>query len=108
MASTQEYVDYVMEQIKGLQEVAYRKMMGEYILYYQGKIFGGIYDNRFLIKITEASKKILINGKQELPYPGAKMMFLIEEIEDKELLENLIPKVCEELELPKSRKRRNI
>ncbi len=104
MASTQEYVAYVMEQLEPLGEVANRKMMGEYVLYYQGKVFGGIYDNRVLIKINSVSEKMLPNGTRQIPYPGAKPMFLVEELEDTEFLKKLIPQMCEEIELPKRRK----
>lgn len=104
MASTQEYVAYVMEQLEPLGEVANRKMMGEYVLYYQGKVFGGIYDNRVLIKINSVSEEMLPNGIKQIPYPGAKPMFLVEELEDTEFLKKLIPQMCEEIELPKRRK----
>ena len=76
-------------------------MMGEYILYYQGKVFGGIYDNRFLVKITKSSTALLPNASKELPYPGAKEMLLVDELEDKEFLAKLIKFLCEEL--PKKR-----
>lgn len=104
MASTQEYVAYVMEQLAPLGQVANRKMMGEYVLYYQGKVFGGIYDNCVLIKINRVSEKLLPNGTRQIPYPGAKPMFLMEELEDTEFLKKLIPQMCEEIELPKRRK----
>ena len=76
-------------------------MMGEYILYYQGKVFGGIYDNRFLVKITKSSTALLPNASKELPYPGTKEMLLVDELEDKELLAKLIKSIYEEL--PKKR-----
>ena len=76
-------------------------MMGEYILYYQGKVFGGIYDNRFLVKITKSSAALLPSASKELPYEGAKEMLLVDELEDKELLAKLIKSIYEEL--PKKR-----
>lgn len=105
MASTQEYVDYVIEQLSDLREIASLKMMGEYVLYYQGKVFGGIYDNRFLVKITKSSEELMKHARREIPYPGAKEMFLVEELEDREFLNQLIPKMAEDIPLSKKRKR---
>lgn len=78
MASSKEYYDYVLDQLSLLDDVSSRKMMGEYILYYKGKIFGGIYDDRFLIKKTEAALDLLENVAEEIPYEGAKPMLLAE------------------------------
>lgn len=104
MASTKDYLDYILEQLSGLSEVSHRAMMGEYILYYQGKVIGGIYDNRFLIKPTKSAKALLPNAPLELPYEGAKEMLLVEDIEDRELLENLLNAMVDELPAPKKRK----
>ena len=104
MASAKDYLDYILEQLSGLSEVSYRAMMGEYILYYQGKVIGGIYDNRFLIKPTKSAKALLPNAPLELPYEGAKEMLLVEDIEDRELLENLLNAMVDELPAPKKRK----
>ena len=104
MASTKDYLDYILEQLSGLSEVSHRAMMGEYILYYQGKVIGGIYDNRFLIKPTKSAKALLPNAPLELPYEGAKEMLLVEDIEDRELLENLLNAMVDELPTPKKRK----
>lgn len=104
MASTKDYLDYILEQLGGLSDVSYRAMMGEYILYYQGKVIGGIYDNRFLIKPTKSAKALLPNAPLELPYEGAKEMLLVEDIEDRELLENLLNAMVDELPAPKKRK----
>lgn len=104
MASTMDYLDYILEQLSGLSEVSHRAMMGEYILYYQGKVIGGIYDNRFLIKPTKSAKTLLPNAPLELPYEGAKEMLLVEDIEDRELLENLLNAMVDELPAPKKRK----
>ena len=103
MASTKDYLDYILEQLSGLSEVSHRAMMGEYILYYQGKVIGGIYDNRFLIKPTKSAKALLPNAPLELPYEGAKEMLLVEDIEDRELLENLLNAMVGELPAPKKR-----
>ena len=76
-------------------------MMGEYILYYKGKVFGGIYDNRFLVKPVEAAKNMMPNAPLETPYPGGKKMLLVEEIDNKEFLKELIIAICGELPAPK-------
>ena len=101
MASTQEYLNFILEQLSKLSEISYRMMMGEYILYYQGKVFGGIYDNRFLVKITKSSSALLPNASKEQPYEGAKEMLLVDEVEDKDFLAKLIKSMSEEL--PKKR-----
>ena len=101
MASTQEYLNFILEQLSKLSDISYRMMMGEYILYYRGKVFGGIYDNRFLVKITKSSSALLPNASKELPYEGAKEMLLVDEVEDKDFLSKLIKSMSEEL--PKKR-----
>lgn len=101
MASSKEYLDYIMEQLSELDEVSYRKMMGEYIIYYRGKIVGGIYDDRFLVKPVNAALKLLPNAARELPYEGAKEMLLVDETDDKDLLRNLLDAMYDELPAPK-------
>ena len=90
MPSTQDYCDFVLDQLSLLSDISTRKMMGEYILYYKGKIFGGIYDNRFLVKPTESAKKIMPDAPLEVPYPGGKKMLLVEDIDNKEFLKGLV------------------
>lgn len=97
MATSKEYKEFIVEQLSYLNEITIRPMMGEYLLYYQGKLFGGIYDNRLLIKITEIGKKLMENPKEEIPYQGAKPMLLVEELENQEDLKKLIISTCEEL-----------
>lgn len=104
MASSKEYLDYIMEQLSELDEVSYRKMMGEYIIYYRGKIVGGIYDDRFLVKPVNAVLKLLPNAARELPYEGAKEMLLVDETDDKDLLRNLLDAMYDELPAPKRKK----
>ena len=106
MASSQEYLDFIIEQLHTLDDVSYRKMMGEYILYYRGKIFGGIYDDRLLVKITNASRQLMIEAIEELPYDGAKPMLLVEDVDNKEFLYQLIRKMYEELPTPKVKKKK--
>ena len=99
MPSSKSYPEFVLEQLSGLGDIACKPMMGEYILYYQGKIFGGIYDDRLLVKNTPSARRLMPNAPLELPYPGAKEMLLVEEIDDRAFLERL---VCEMVtELPK-------
>ncbi|OBR95495.1 MULTISPECIES: TfoX/Sxy family protein [Clostridium] len=106
MASSQEYLDFIIGQLDTLNNISYRKMMGEYILYFQGKIFGGIYDDRFLVKITKSSKQLMLGGTEELPYDGAKPMLLVHNVDNKELLYKLITEMYEELSYPKVKKKK--
>ena len=105
MTSTKDYLEYILEQLSNLEDITYRAMMGEYILYYRGKIIGGIYDNRFLVKPVEAAVSMMPNAELELPYEGAKEMLLVDDIENKEFLRELLGAMYDEL--PASRKRRN-
>ena len=98
MASSKEYVDFILEQCDGLSA---RAMMGEFVLYYGGKVVGGVYDNRLLVKPTPSAKKRMPNAPMELPYEGAKKMFLVENMEDKAFLQSLLAAIAEELPAPK-------
>lgn len=104
MASSKEYLEYVLEQLSGLEDITYRAMMGEYIIYYKGKIVGGIYDNRLLVKPVKSARALLPDAPLELPYEGAEEMLLIEDIEDRELPEKLFRSMLDELPAPKKRK----
>ena len=104
MASTKEYLEFITDQLSLLDEISFKKMMGEYILYYKGRVFGGIYDNRFLVKITPKALDIVENPIKELPYKGAKEMLLVDNLEDKEFLKNLIESIYEEF--PSKNKKR--
>lgn len=103
MASSKEYLTFILEQLSGLDEITYRGMMGEYIIYYRGKIIGGIYDNRFLIKPVKSAVDFLPNATYETPYKGAKDMLLVDDIEDKEFLFQLINAMYDELPAVKKR-----
>ena len=103
MASDKAYLEFVLEQLSGLDEITYRAMMGEYIIYYKGKIVGGIYDDRFLVKITKSSSKMMPDAQKELPYEGAKEMFLVDNIDDRVFLRELISSMYGELPAPKKR-----
>ncbi len=89
MASSKEYLDYVLEQLSETGDVTSRAMMGEYILYFRGKVIGGIYDNRLLVKPVKAARRMMPDASEELPYDGAKPMLSVDNIEDKEFL-----KIC--------------
>lgn len=105
MASTKEYLDYILEQLSDLEDISYRAMMGEYIIYYHGKIIGGIYDDRFLVKPVKAAKDMMPNADMELPYDGAKEMVLVDDVDDKDFLRELLEAMYEELPAPKKRRK---
>lgn len=88
MATSKEYKDFILEQLELLNDITCKPMMGEYLLYYNGILFGGIYDDRLLVKKVENNKKY--HMKEELPYEGAKTMYLVEDIDNKELLKEII------------------
>lgn len=105
MASKKEYLDFVLEQLSGLNDISFRAMMGEYIIYYQGKIVGGIYDDRFLVKPTNSAKKLMPDARLELPYEGAKEMLLVENLDNREFLNELLNAMIDELPDPKKKKK---
>ena len=103
MASDKEYLIFILEQLSELEDVSYRPMMGEYIIYYRGKAVGGIYDDRFLVKPTAAAKALMPDAKRELPYDGAKEMLLVDNVDDREFLKNLLQAMYPELPAPKKK-----
>ena len=106
MASDREYLDFILEQLSGLENVAWKPMMGEYIIYWRGRIVGGIYDNRFLIKPTKSAVAMLPDADRELPYEGAKEMLLVDNVDNREFLEELLAAMYEELPPPKKARRK--
>ena len=104
MASNKEYLDFILEQLSELDDISYRAMMGEYIFYYRGKIIGGIYDDRFLVKPTKSAVAMMPNAEMELPYDGAKEMLLVEDVDNKEFLRELLEAMYSELPAPKKKK----
>ena len=104
MGSSKDYLDFILEQLSDMQDVSYRAMMGEYILYYRGKIVGGIYDDRFLVKPTASAMAMMPNASKELPYPGAKEMLLVEDVENREFLRELFEAMVDELPEPRKKK----
>lgn len=105
MASSKEYLDFVLEQLSDLEEITYRAMMGEYILYYRGKIVGGIYDNRLLVKPVKSAVLLMPKASYELAYEGAKEMLLVDNIDSKEFLTRLFNAMYDELPAPKKKKK---
>ena len=106
MASSKNYLQFVLEQLSELDEITYRTMMGEFIIYYRGKIVGGIYDDRLLVKPVKSAISYMPTVSYELPYEGAKEMLLVAEIDNKEFLTGLFNAMYEELPTPKSKKKK--
>ena len=104
MASSKEYLEFILEQLSDSDAVYYRPMMGEYILYYKGKIIGGIYDDRFLVKPVKSALAMMPDAVRELPYAGAKEMLPVDNVENKEFLAELLKAMYEELPEPKKKK----
>ena len=103
MSSSKQYLEFVLEQLSNLKDISYRAMMGD-IIYYQGKIVGGIYDDRFLVKPTKSAISMMPNATMELPYKGAKEMLLVDEVDNKEFLAELFNAMYNELPAPKRKK----
>ena len=103
MASDKEYLEYILEQLAMPEDVSYRAMMGEYVLYYRGKVIGGIYDNRFLVKPVKSAAAMMPEAEWELPYEGAKAMLLVDNVENTEFLQALVKAMYDELPSPKKR-----
>ena len=104
MASSKEYLDFILEQLSDLEDITYRPMMGEYILYYRGKLIGGIYDDRFLVKPVKSAVTMMPDARMELPYDGAKEMLLVEDVDDREFLQKLVRAMYPDLPASKKRK----
>ena len=104
MASSKDYLDYILEQLSELEDISYRAMMGEYIIYYRGKIVGGIYDDRFLVKNVKTASELMPDASLELPYDGAKEMLLVDDIDNKIFLKDLLEAMYDELPEPKKKK----
>ncbi len=104
MASGRDYLDFILEQLSELDEITYRPMMGEFILYHRGKIFGGIYDDRFLVKPVSAARRLMPEAKMQEPYEGAKEMLVVDDVENKAFLKELVEAMYEELPTPKRKR----
>lgn len=103
MASSKEYLDFLLEQLSGLEDVSYRAMLGEYILYYKGKSVGGIYDERLLVKAVKSAITYMPDAVYELPYPGAKAMLLVDDVDNAEYLCGLFEAMVDELSVVKKK-----
>lgn len=103
MASHREYLEYILEQLSDVGDVSFRPMMGEYVLYCRGKVIGGIYDDRFLIKPTKSAAALMPQAQRELPYEGAKEMLLVDNVDDRAFLRELVEAVCAELPAQKKK-----
>ena len=104
MASSKEYLDFILEQLSGLNGISSNQMMGEYILYMNGRIFGGIYDDRFLVKPTKSAMAMMPDADRELPYEGAKEMLLVDNVDNRDFLAELVTAMHDELPAPKQKK----
>ena len=105
MASSKEYLHFILEQLSDLDDVSYRPMMGEFILYYRGKIIGGIYDDRLLVKKTPAALELMPAAICNLPYQGAKEMLLVDEVSSKEFLTKLFDAMYDQLPFPRQKQK---
>ena len=104
MASSREYLDFILEQLSEVEGITWRAMMGEYIIYYKDKVAGGIYDNRFLVKPTKAAVCLMPEAEMKVPYDGAKEMLLVDDVENREFLKELFDAMYEELPAVKRKK----
>ena len=95
MATTKNYRDFILEQLNLLDNITCKSMMGEYLLYYNGLLFGGIYDDRLLVKIVDSNKKY--NMQESIPYESAKPMYLVDDVDDQEVLRNIVLDTCKDL-----------
>ncbi|MBR3674165.1 MAG: TfoX/Sxy family protein [Clostridia bacterium] len=99
MATSKEYKDFILEQLNVLDNITCKPMMGEFLLYYNNVLFGGIYDDRLLVKITETNKKY--NMEEQIPYESAKPMYLVDDVDNKEQLKEIIIETCKGLPIKK-------
>ena len=106
MASSKTYLDLILDQLSDLEDISYRAMMGEFIIYYCDKIVGGIYDDRLLVKAVPAAIAYMPDASYELPYQGAKEMLLVEEVDNKTFLSGLFNAMFDELPTPKPKKKK--
>ena len=104
MASKKDYLEFILEQLSELDDISYRAMMGEFIIYYRGKVVGGIYDDRFLVKTTKSALAMMPDAAREIPYEGAKEMLMVDDIENKGFLRDLIEAMYDELPALKKKK----
>ncbi|MBO4534355.1 MAG: TfoX/Sxy family protein [Clostridia bacterium] len=104
MPSTKEYFEFILEQLSELDGIDSRAMMGEYVIYYRGKVFGGVYDDRFLVKNVPAARALMPDARLELPYPGGSMMLLVDDVDDRDFLKELVEEMYDDIPAPRSKK----
>ena len=104
MASSKDYLNFILEQLSELEDITYRAIMGEYIIYYRGRIVGGIYDDRLLVKPVKSAISFMPDAIHELPYAGAKEMLLVDDVDNKHFLTQLFNAMYDELPIPKKKK----
>ena len=104
MASRNEYLQFILDQLSELDEITYRAMMGEYIIYYRGKVVGGIYDDRLLVKPVKSAVSFMPDAVYELPYDGAKEMLLVDDVDSRDFLTRLFDAMYNDLPAPKKKK----
>lgn len=107
MASSKEYLNFILDQLSGLEDIKYKTMMGEFIIYYRGKIVGGIYDDRFLVKPVKSAVNLMPDASYELPYEGSKKMLLVDNVDNRDFLTELFNAMFDELPMPKIKKKSN-
>ena len=105
MATTKEYLQFILEQLSKADEISHRPMMGEYVIYYRGKVVGGVYDNRFLVKPVKSALVMMPEAELVSPYDGAKPMILVDNIDNRDFLKSLMEAICDELPEPKKKKK---
>ncbi|MBR6081762.1 MAG: TfoX/Sxy family protein [Salinivirgaceae bacterium] len=105
MPSSKNYLEFILEQLSGLNDITFRPMMGEYIIYYRDKIIGGIYDNRFLVKPVESARAKMPDAPLQLPYEGAKEMLLVDNVDNRDFLTELVSAMFDELPEVKKKKK---
>ena len=101
MASSREYLEFILEQLSEAEDVSYRPMMGEFVIYCRGRVIGGIYDDRFLVKPAKSALAMMPDAEKELPYEGAKEMLLVDNVENKAFMRVLAEAIAAETPLPK-------
>src|SRR5574344_1671091 len=106
MASSKDYLEFILGQLCELEDISYRAMMGEFILYYKGKIVGGIYDDRLLVKPVKSAIAYMPNARYELPYDGAKEMLLVDDVDNRDYLSGLFDAIYDELPYPKPKQKK--
>ena len=105
MPSSKEYLNFILEQLSNLNDITYKAMMGSYLIYYRGKLVGGIYNERLLVKPVKSAISYMPRATYSLPYSGAKEMFLVDNVDDKAYLAGLFEAMFDDLPMPKIKKK---